>query len=68
MRKKKWIAKAIKRPGALRRRAKRAGLIRGDEPLSRADLDKLELRAKRTHDTRLLREVQLARRLKRMKK
>lgn len=38
----KWIQKAIKKPGALRAEAKKQGLIKGDEKLSKADLDKLE--------------------------
>jgi len=38
----KWIQEAIKKPGALRAEAKRQGLIKGDEKLSKADLDKLE--------------------------
>ena len=45
-RSKKWIQKAIKKPGALRATAKRLGLIEGDEPLTSADLAKLEARAK----------------------
>lgn len=38
----KWIQRAIKKPGALRAEAKKQGLIKGDEKLSKADLDKLE--------------------------
>lgn len=40
--KKNWIKKAIKKPGSLRATAKRKGLVKGDEPLSKTDLDKLE--------------------------
>lgn len=39
---KKFISGAIKKPGSLRATAKREGLIKGDEKLSKADLDKLE--------------------------
>jgi len=38
----KWIAAAIKHPGALRRTARRKGLIKGEEKLSASDLEKLE--------------------------
>ena len=38
---KRWIAGAIKHPGALRATAKRRGLISGDEKLSLSDLGKL---------------------------
>lgn len=38
----KWIKGAIEKPGALRRTAKEQGLIKGDEKLSKTDLDKLE--------------------------
>lgn len=37
-----WIQGAIKHKGALRRKAKAMGLIKGDETLSEADLHKLE--------------------------
>jgi hypothetical protein len=47
--------------GALRRTAKRMGLIKGDEPLSESDLDKLEAKARKTGNTTLLRRVNLAR-------
>lgn len=36
-----WIKGAIKHPGALRKTAKREGLVHGDEKLSENDLDKL---------------------------
>ena len=39
--KKNWIAGAIKHPGALRAKAKKAGLVKGNESLSSSDLDKL---------------------------
>lgn len=38
---KKWMAGAVKKPGALRETAKRDGLIKGGEKLSGADLTKL---------------------------
>lgn len=65
---KKWIQKTIKNPGALRRTAKRLGLIEDDEPLTASDLAKLEAHAKKTGDTTLLRRVNLAKTLKRMAK
>jgi len=63
----KWIQKAIKNPGALRATAKRMGLIRGDEPLSQSDLQKLAAHAKETHNTTLLRRVRLAQTLRRLR-
>lgn len=39
--KKNWIKDAIKKPGSLRSAAKRRGLIKGDETLSKTDLNKL---------------------------
>lgn len=41
MAKKKWMASAVKHPGALRATAKRAGLVKGDQKLSAAALNKL---------------------------
>ena len=50
---KTWIQDAIKDKGALRKTAKRKGLIKGDEKLSMADIKKLEKEggktAKRAH-------------------
>lgn len=63
---KKWIQKAIKRPGALRRTAKRLGIIKGDEKLTEAKLAKLAAHARKTGNKTLLRRVALARTLKRM--
>lgn len=37
-----WIKGAIEKPGALRKTAKEKGLLKGDEKLSKTDLDKLE--------------------------
>ena len=42
MAKEKWIQDAIKKRGALRRKAKQEHLIKGEEKLSMADLKKLE--------------------------
>lgn len=39
---KNWIKGAIKKPGALRETAKRDGLVKGDEKLSKDDIKKLE--------------------------
>lgn len=62
----RWIQSAIEKPGALRRTAKRMGLIRGNETLSASDLNALEAKAKKTGNTKLLRRVNLARTLKRL--
>jgi len=56
----KWIQKAIKRPGALRAKAKRKGLVKGNEKLSSSDLSKLSS----SGDTRTKRQANLARTLK----
>lgn len=61
---KRFIQHAIKRPGALRAKAKRMGLIKGDEPLSKEDLQKLAAKG----DTRTKRQVNLARTLKKLSK
>jgi len=61
---KKFIKDAIKRPGALRAKARARGLIKGDEKLSEADLAKLA----KSGDTRTKRQVSLARTMKRFKK
>lgn len=63
---KKFISQAIQRPGALRAAAKRRGLLKGDEPLSESDLDRLESAARASGDTTLLRRVNLARTLRKM--
>lgn len=60
----KWIKKAIKHPGALRAKAKRMGLVKGDESLSSSDLNRLSS----SGDTATKRQVALARTLKKMKK
>ena len=63
----KFIQKAIKKPGALRATARRLGLLKGkDDKLSASDLEALERRAKRTGDTTLLRRVNLARTLRKL--
>ena len=63
----RWIQRAIRNPGALRRTAKRMGLIKGDEKLSETDLNKLASRARKTGDTTLMRRVNLARTLRKLK-
>jgi hypothetical protein len=63
----RWIQGAIRNPGALRRTAKRMGLIKGGEKLSETDLNKLASRARKTGDTTLMRRVNLARTLRKMK-
>ena len=55
-----FIQGAIKRPGALRAKAKRKGLVKGDESLSSSDLASLS----KGGDTRTKRQVNLARTLK----
>lgn len=62
----KWIKGAIKREGALRRKA---GLKPGgDGKLSAEQLNRLERAARRRGDTRTLRQVALARTLGKMRK
>ena len=63
----RWIQRVIRNPGALRRTAKRMGLIKGDEKLSETDLNKLASRARKTGDTTLMRRVNLARTLRKLK-
>jgi hypothetical protein len=60
----KWIAKAIRHPGALRATAKRKGLIHGEETLSSSDLASL----RKSGSTTTKRRVALAQTLKRMHK
>lgn len=62
----RWIQSAIQKPGALRRTAKRMGLIKGNEKLSASDLDTMEAKARKTGNTKLLRRVNLARTLKKL--
>ena len=61
-----FIQDAIEHPGALRKRAKHEHLLgaKGDEKLSDADLNKLEAEAKKTDNTKLQRQVNLARTLR----
>lgn len=59
---KKWIQKAIKNPGALRRSAKRGEITKRGT----LNLGKMAARAKRTGNTLLARRVNLARTLRRM--
>ncbi len=60
----KWIAGAIKHPGALRDRAKRLGLLQASEPLSQGDLAKLSASGGET----VKRQVRLARTLRKLGK
>jgi hypothetical protein len=60
----KWIQGAIKHPGALRATAKKKGLVKGDEPLSGADLKKLA----KSGGPKTKKRVALARTLKKMRK
>ena len=59
-RKKKWIKGAIKKPGALRRSAKKGEITKS----GKLNLSKMEARAKRTGNTTLLRRVNLAKTLR----
>lgn len=59
----KWIQEAVKHKGALRRTAKREGLIKGDEKLSMTDLKKLEKKGGKT-----AKRAHLAETLKKLKK
>lgn len=58
-----WIQQAVEKPGALRATAKRKGLVKGDEPLSKTDLKKLEAMGGKT-----AKRARLARTLKGLKK
>jgi len=62
----KWIQRAIKKPGALRATAKRLGIIKGDQKLSASALKRLEAHARKTGNKKLLKRVVLARTLKKM--
>lgn len=57
---KKFIKKAIKRPGALTAKGKAAGLVKGKETLSRSDILTLRASAKKRGDTRTVRQSNLA--------
>ncbi|WP_420961080.1 hypothetical protein [Brucella sp. IR073] len=59
-----WIAGAIKKPGSLRATAKRDGLIKGNEPLTRADLHKFA----DSHSATTRRRAQLAETLGKIRK
>jgi len=65
---KKWIQGAIKKPGALRATAKRAGMVEGKEKLSESDLGRLSAKAKSTGNTKLAKRVNLARTLRKLRK
>ena len=59
-RRKKWIKGAIKKPGALRRSAKKGEISKS----GRLNLGKMAKRARRTGNTLLLRRVNLAKTLR----
>ena len=61
---KKWISKAIKRPGALH---KELGVKEGKK-IPAKKMVAAKNRAKKTDDTRLLRQINLAKTLKKMHK
>lgn len=65
----KFITKAIKKPGALRSTAKRMGLLEDEEDvLSASDLSKLASKAKKSDNLTLLRRVNLARTLSKLRR
>jgi hypothetical protein len=59
---KNFIKGAIKHPGALRAKAKKKGLVKGEETLSANDLTKL----KKGGSTQTKRQVNLAKTLKKL--
>lgn len=61
---KNWIKGAIKRPGALR---KKLG-VKGDEKISAKKLTSAKKTAKKKGDSRTLKQIALAKTLKKMKK
>lgn len=63
-----WIKSAIQKPGALRAKAKKAGLIKKGEKLSGADLQKMEKKAKKTGNLRTQKQISLAKTLKGFRK
>lgn len=63
--KKKFIKKAIKRPGALTNFAKRNKTLNKDGTIN---LDKTETLARKRDNTRVLRQVNLARTLRKLRK
>lgn len=60
---KRWIRKAIKHPGRVRREAKRMGLIHGSQELTVEDDKRVAAHAHRTGDYGLERAAVLAERL-----
>jgi len=65
---KNWIQKAVKKPGGLRRSAKRLGIIKGDEKLTASKLAALERHARKTGNKLLLRRVLLAKAFMKMRR
>ena len=61
---KNWISKAIKKPGALRAKAKKAGLVKKGEKLSAKDLSVMEKKAKKSGNLKTERQINLAKTLK----
>ena len=64
MAKKHFISDAIRRPGALRRKAG----VSGDDTIPATKLTSMERTARREGDTRTLRQIALARTLGRLRK
>ena len=64
MAKKKWIQSAVKSPGALTRSAKKSEKFKS----GKLKLGKMEERAKRTGNKTLLKRVQLAKTLRKLRK
>lgn len=63
----KWIAGAIKRPGSLREAAARRGLIKGEEKMTQRDLFSMGKSAKKSGDTTMMRRVNLAKTLAKLR-
>ncbi len=65
-RKRKWISKAIKRPGALRRKFSRWYGLKPNQKIPASMYAKGYKRAKKRGDTRTMRQINLAKTLSRM--
>lgn len=61
---KKWIQKAIKKPGALRRSAKKGEISKS----GKLNLTKIATRAKKTGNTTLAKRVNLAKTLRKFRR
>lgn len=64
----KWIKRAVKRPGALRRKMTRWYGLKPDQKISASMYSKAYKRAKRTGDPRTMRQVNLAKTLSRLRR